>query len=251
MSIIGCRDEDFARASAQLQEGGLVSFPTETVYGLGANALNESAAKRIFEVKGRPASDPLIVHILNKEDSKTLTNCSEKQQRIFDTLADGFWPGPLTLVVPAADCVPSVITAQTGWVGVRSPKHVTARRLLEESKIYVAAPSANRFNHVSPTAAEHVLADLGERDENLLIISGGTCDIGVESSVVKVHEHTIEVLRRGGVTAFDLQKFCAASLPDINVTERDTKAHPKKITEAMEGPGQTVCSLLYLRLVIL
>ena len=191
--IIGHTDADLQIASESLRGGGLVAVPTETVYGLGADALNAEAAARIFTVKGRPPTDPLIVHVLGWEDAEKLVGLSEAQRVSAVALAAAFWPGPLTMVLPVSSIVPPLITSNTGWVGVRSPKHPTARRLLEVSGVCIAAPSANRFNHVSPTLPEHVMADLAERDPTLLVVDGGASEIGIESTVVKVHEDSLQV----------------------------------------------------------
>ncbi|KAJ9446548.1 Threonylcarbamoyl-AMP synthase [Diplonema papillatum] len=243
MSLLTCSPEDLRRASDALREGKLVSFPTETVYGLGAHALDATAAKKVFEVKGRPASDPLIVHVLSWADVEPLVQVRDPQQRAAAVaLAAQLWPGPLTLVLPAADNVPSVVTGGSGWVGVRSPKHEVARRLLEVSSLPLAAPSANRFNHVSPTRPEHVLKDLAARDPSLLVIDGGPCSVGIESSVVKVHADHLEILRHGAVSPADmLQALDSMSPPPatpFRVVERDTRSKPKQVSDQMEGPGQ-------------
>jgi L-threonylcarbamoyladenylate synthase len=197
----------FQRAAELLREGKLVAFPTETVYGLGGNALDVVAANAIFEAKGRPTTDPLIVHIGHISDAKALTDMNEQERQAFEVLGTTFWPGPLTIIVRAAACVPGVVTAFTGMVGIRCPNHPIALRLLQQSGLPIAAPSANRFGHVSPTRVEHVLDDLG--DKNVHVLSGDsienlsvTCQHGIESTVVKVDSATsrLLVLREGAVT---------------------------------------------------
>lgn len=194
-------------AGELLRHGRLVAFPTETVYGLGANALDEAAARAIFAAKGRPTTDPLIVHILNAEDAAPLINVEGEAEAVFAALGKCFWPGPLTLIVRAAACIPGIITANTGMVGIRSPSHPIARSLLKEAKVPIAAPSANLFGHVSPTRFEHVLKDLG--DKGVSVINGDapeylshTCVHGIESTVAKldIEKKVVFILRQGAVT---------------------------------------------------
>lgn len=201
-------DKDGIRtAGKMLRDGLLVAFPTETVYGLGANALNGDAARSIFVAKGRPTTDPLIVHILNAEDANPLIDVDGEAFEVFSLLGKSFWPGPLTLIVRAAACIPGIITANTGMVGIRSPSHPIAQLLLREAQVPVAAPSANLFGHVSPTRAEHVIKDLGNRGVH--VINGDseeylshTCVHGIESTVAKldVEKKTVFVLRQGAIT---------------------------------------------------
>ena len=171
--------EDVAQAASLLAAGELVAFPTETVYGLGANARNATALARIFEVKGRPRTDPLIVHVSSATDAESLFAMqSPDSRRLFLALTTDFWPGPLTIVAPMAPDLPSLLSAGTGAVGVRCPSHVRARQPIAASGVPIAAPSANRFGHVSPTKPEHVMSDLGEsrvfvlRDE-----PGASCEV--------------------------------------------------------------------------
>lgn len=176
------------RESAQrLNDGQLVSFPTETVYGLGANALNAEACQKIFTSKGRPLTDPLIVHVHSVEQGLSLIDQSDTEVvRLFKDLTARYWPGPLTLVVKAnLDLIPMMITAQTGFVGVRMPNSEIALSLLQQARVPLAAPSANKFGHVSPTKAQHVYKDF-HLDTDVLIIDGGECDFGIESTVLKL-----------------------------------------------------------------
>ena len=174
----------YEAAGARLREGKLVSFPTETVYGLGANALSRDAVLAIFAAKGRPLTDPLIVHVGSAAEARALVSVGGWEGEMFDRLAAEFWPGPLTLVARAAAHVPEQVTAGTGFVGVRVPAHPVAQRLLRVARVPVAAPSANLFGHVSPSSAAHVLADLGAAD--VCILDGGRCSVGVESTIVKI-----------------------------------------------------------------
>ncbi len=167
------------RAAEVLRQGGLVCFPTETVYGLGANALDAAAVARIFEAKGRPANNPLIVHAADRGRAKELVAAWPESA---DRLAERFWPGPLTLVLPRAEVVPDVVTAGGPTVAVRVPGHPVARELLAVSGVPVAAPSANRSARLSPTTAAHVLRDLDGRVD--LILDGGPTPGGIESTVL-------------------------------------------------------------------
>lgn len=180
------------RAGDVLRGGGLVAFPTETVYGLGANALDANAVARIFSAKGRPTYDPLIVHVLNAAGARAV---AREWPDAAERLATAFWPGPLTVVVPKQPTVPDIVTAGLGTVAVRVPSHPVARAILEAAAVPVAAPSANRFTEVSPTRAEHVARTLGDRVD--LIIDGGPTTVGIESTVVDVSGERPVVLRPG------------------------------------------------------
>ncbi len=189
-----------ARAASLLKAGHLVAFPTETVYGLGAHALDASAVVKIFEAKERPFFDPLIVHIAERGKLRILAReIPDKAKK----LMDAFWPGPLTLVLPKTKEVPEIITAGLDTVAIRMPAHPVARALLSGAAIPIAAPSANRFGMLSPTRAEHVERQLGEKVD--LIIDGGPCEIGVESTIVKITGECVSVLRFGGTPIEDIQ----------------------------------------------
>ncbi len=194
------------RAADILRAGGLVAFPTETVYGLGANALDPAAVARIFVAKGRPADDPLIVHIL---ESAALAPLVTLVPSVAVRLAEAFWPGPLTLVLPRSGVVPDAVTAGFDTVAVRAPSHPVARALIRAAGTPIAAPSANPFGRTSPTTAAHVVADLGGRVD--VVLDGGSCTIGVESTVVDCTTEPPRVLRHGGVSLEDLR----AIVPDI------------------------------------
>lgn len=189
-----------AEAAALIRAGGLVAFPTETVYGLGANALDAAAAQRIFRAKGRPAEDPLIVHLAAAAD---LPRVALAIPPLAEQLAAIFWPGPLTLVMPRAPAVPALVSAGRDTVAVRVPSHPVAQALLRAAALPIAAPSANRFGHTSPTTAAHVLADLDGRID--LILDDGPSPIGVESTVLDLTTPVPTLLRPGGVSLEDLQ----------------------------------------------
>src|SRR5258708_2132264 len=212
-----------ARAAQILREGGLVAFPTETVYGLGADATNPAAVESIFAAKDRPHSDPLIVHIA---DSDGLWQVAAEAPPAAQALAARFWPGPLTLVLPRAAGIPASVAAGGATVGVRVPRHPVALALLRAVGVPVAAPSANRFMHTSPTTAAHVLADLDGRID--CVLDGGPCEVGVESTVLDLTSDPPRVLRPGGVTLEALRE----GLPEVEgprgtAGEGATKGEPQ------------------------
>lgn len=186
---------DMPRAVTVLRGGGLVAFPTETVYGLGADARNPEAVARIFSAKGRPADHPLIVHLA---DASQLTGWAQNIPRAAWRLAKAFWPGPLTLVLPRAPGVLDAVTGGLDTVALRVPDHPLALALLDAFGGGVAAPSANRYGRVSPTSAEHVREELG--DAVALVLDGGPCSIGIESTIVDLSSTTIRILRPGAIT---------------------------------------------------
>ena len=193
-------DEEIARAAQILQNGGLVIFPTETVYGLGANALDENAVRGIFAAKQRPLSSPLIVHVSSLAMAQ---NVVASWPSLAQKLADKFWPGPLTLVLPKRSMVPSVVTAGLPSVGVRMPSHEVALKLISLTGLPIAAPSANRFKEISPTNYEHAFGSLGSRVE--MILDGGPARVGIESTVVSLAGAQPLVLRPGSVSIGDLE----------------------------------------------
>ena len=260
----------------RLRAGDLVSFPTETVYGLGCHALDPEAVSKVFRAKERPLSDPLIVHVTNTVDAMKLWDASSAttapndasvEGRALNALCDAFWPGPLTIVAKAAPSVPSIVMAGTGYVACRSPSHPVARALIDAAQVPIAAPSANKFGHVSPTRADHVLDDLGAEDvwvvdpnmdsasslaseegrdqgSNDKTSSTAVCNVGVESTVAKVEMSSEEsgkvvVLRHGAVSTTDIRR----ALDKVGLTEhfeviavvRSTGDHVAHV-----APGQTI-----------
>ena len=238
---------DLETCAKILREGGLVAMPTETVYGLAADATNPQAVAQIFEAKERPSFDPLIVHVASVEAAKSLA--------VFNplalSLAERFWPGPLTMVLPKRDVVPGIVTSGLASVGLRMPRHPMARALLEACGKPLAAPSANPFGYVSPTCAQHVRDQLGERIQGL--IDGGDCDVGVESTVVEVDADQIRLLRPGSITEEELAELGAEVVRGEAVHERPNapgmlKSHyaPSLRLELLESdapqPGDAVSS---------
>lgn len=190
---------DVDAAGAVLRAGGLVAFPTETVYGLGAHALDEQAVRRVFAVKGRPADNPLIVHVASAEQVDVVARSVPASAR---RLAERFWPGPLTLVLDARAEVPAVTRGGLDTIAVRVPAHDLALALLRAAGVPVAAPSANRSGRPSPTTAAHVRADLGDTVD--VVLDGGPCALGVESTVVDARGPVPVVLREGSLSAEEL-----------------------------------------------
>jgi L-threonylcarbamoyladenylate synthase len=186
-----------AEAATRLRAGGLVAFPTETVYGLGANALDATAVARIFAAKERPSFDPLIVHLADAADAVDHADPRDAADPRLGLLASRFWPGPLTLVVRKRDHIPGIVTAGLPTVGLRVPDHPVARALIRAAGVPVAAPSANRFGRVSPTRASHVARGLRGRVD--LVLDGGPCRVGLESTVLLLAEGRAVLLRPGGL----------------------------------------------------
>jgi L-threonylcarbamoyladenylate synthase len=203
-----------ARAAAILRGGGLVAFPTETVYGLGANALDAAAVARVFEAKGRPPTNPLIVHLA---DINHATQVAADWPEVAGRLAERFWPGPLTLVLPKRPELPDVVTAGGPTVAVRVPAHPVARALLKEAGVPVAAPSANRSTELSPTKAAHVLCGLGGRID--LILDCGPTSGGIESTVLDVTTDPPRLLRPGLVSRSDIEAIVGPIVHPANSAE--------------------------------
>lgn len=217
------RDEELAEAAEILQNGGLVAFPTETVYGLGANALNEEAAKKIYAAKGRPSDNPLIAHISCMEELEPLVKEIPEAGR---KLAKAYWPGPLTMIFPKSSIVPYGTTGGLETVAVRMPSDPVANRLIRLAKVPVAAPSANTSGRPSPTTAQHVWQDMNGRIE--MILDGGPVGIGVESTIVDVSGEVPTLLRPGAVTMEMLEKTVGHVEIDPAIQGPPTKDfHPK------------------------
>lgn len=199
------------RAAQILRAGGLVAFPTETVYGLGADASNPAAIERLYRVKGRPADHPVIVHFASPEDAFSFSREVPAAAR---TLAGRFWPGPLTLILKRSALARDFVTGGQDSVGLRVPSHPVARELLNNINGGIAAPSANRFGRVSPTSAAHVREDLG-RDVDL-VLDGGSSEIGIESTVLDLSGARVVLLRPGRITAQQIEKVLGAKPSEKN-----------------------------------
>ena len=211
------------RASELLRAGEVVALPTETVYGLAANALDEKAVARIFQVKGRSAHNPIIVHVASNEMAKS---CVKNWPEPADKFSKSFWPGPLTLVLPRAEKIPAVVTAGGATVGIRWPSHPFMQAVIRECGFPLAAPSANLSNQISPTNAEHVRAQLGGRIS--LIVDGGQSQVGIESTVLDLTVSPPRILRPGMIHAESLAAVCG------EVTSNEWQATGK---DALRSPG--------------
>ncbi|MBC8560261.1 threonylcarbamoyl-AMP synthase [Clostridiaceae bacterium NSJ-33] len=219
--LLPASPESIARAAALLKEGSLIGLPTETVYGLAADALNPAAVRKIFAAKGRPQDNPLIVHICDLSMMETLT--SNPPELTYE-LAKAFWPGPMTMVLPKATCLSDEVTAGLPTVGIRFPAHPAAQAIIRESGLPLAAPSANLSGSPSPTRASHVYDDL--QGKIPLIIDGGACAVGLESTVIAVMEDRIRLLRPGGITAEQLRAYAPVEIDDgvLHQLDEGTKA---------------------------
>ncbi len=212
---------EIEHAAALLRRGKLVAFPTETVYGLGANALDAAAVARIFEAKGRPTTSPIIVHV---SSMGMVREVAKEWPPSAQTLAQRFWPGPLTLVLKKQQVIPDLVTAGLDTVGVRMPSHPVALALIAAAQLPIAAPSANRFTQLSPTTAEHVREGLGDRVD--YILDGGPCAVGIESTVLSLAEEVPVLLRPGGI-----------SRPQIEAVIGPVAQRTRAAGEAHSSPG--------------
>lgn len=217
------------QAARLVRAGRLVAFPTETVYGLGADATSTDAVERIFAAKQRPYSDPLIVHLAA---AAALLSVAQEAPPLAWALAERFWPGPLTLVLRRAEGIPPVVAAGGPTVGVRVPAHAVARELIARAGVPIAAPSANRFMHTSPTTAAHVLADLDGRVD--CVLDAGPCSVGVESTVLDLTRDPPRILRPGGVTFEALR----ALVPNVEAPTRSAPASDGEAPAILPAPGQ-------------
>jgi L-threonylcarbamoyladenylate synthase len=200
MTVYRATEENIMKAADIIKSGGLVSFPTETVYGLAANAFDPVAVAKIFKVKERPTFDPLIVHTSSLEKAnKFVDEIPEKACK----LADKFWPGPLTLILKKTAIIPDIVTSGLDTVAVRVPNHPLTLKLLKSIDFPLAAPSANPFGYVSPTSAAHVNEQLGDKIE--YVLDGGDCQIGIESTIVEFDDEEVTILRLGGCKIEDIE----------------------------------------------
>lgn len=219
--VIDCKSDfsdKLGEAGRILREGGTVIFPTETVYGLGANALDDVAARKIFAAKGRPVDNPLIVHIYDRQQLKDIV---KEVNETAKKAMDAFWPGPLTLIMEKSHNVPDSVTAGLNTVGVRMPKHDVALALLRAAEIPIAAPSANTSGKPSPTKLEHVLFDMDGKVD--MILDGGPCEVGLESTVLDTTTNPPTILRPGGVTLEMLQSTYGEVALDKGLLKKEDK----------------------------
>lgn len=214
-------EEELAHAAQTIRNGGLVAFPTETVYGLGADATNAEAVARIFRAKGRPLSSPLIVHVSGVEMARGIVR---SWTRTAEQLAARFWPGPLTLILPKRASIPEIVTSGLASVGVRMPAHPIALELIRRAGVPIAAPSANRFGGISPTTAQHVAKALGSDVD--VILDGGPAQVGIESTVVLPLDMDPVVLRPGMVSIPELEAATDVDWAQVRPKEVSPSASP-------------------------
>ncbi|MES2414255.1 MAG: L-threonylcarbamoyladenylate synthase [Pseudomonadota bacterium] len=221
MILSGKDPSAIVEAARTIRSGGLVGFPTETVYGLGADASNDTAVAGIFAAKGRPSDHPLIVHVA---ESAQVAVYASKVPPFAEKLMAAFWPGPLTVILPRKPDVATAAAGGQGSIGLRCPSHPVALDFLKACKTGVAGPSANRFGRVSPTTAEHVIEELGA---GLLVLDGGPCDVGIESSIVDCTRGQPVLLRPGVLTRAQLEAACGQNVLD--------PYHDEEVSVALEG----------------
>lgn len=222
---------DIEYAAQLIREGKVVAFPTETVYGLGANALNAMAVARIYELKERPSFDPLIVHIASVEQLDTLTTTDDRRVMM---LAERFWPGPLTIVLPKSTLIPDIVTSGLETVGIRIPDNPIALELIRRSGCPIAAPSANKFGQLSPTLARHVAKQLPDVD---YILDGGPAKVGIESTIVSLNDKGFEILRHGAITREEIELLVPYyALPD----EEKTNIVSPGMLKSHYSPGKPI-----------
>ena len=226
---------EIERAAAVIRAGGLVVFPTETVYGLGGDGLSARAAEKIYAAKGRPSDNPLIIHISDPADARRYTTPSPEAWDLYERLARAFMPGPLTVILPRAEVVPLSTTGGLDTVAVRCPSHPIAHALIEAAGVPIAAPSANLSGKPSPTEASHVIHDLDGRVD--VIIDGGECDIGLESTIVKIDVDTdgayLTLLRPGGIT-YDALTLVSARVEVARAVSEQLAADEKPLSPGMK-----------------
>jgi L-threonylcarbamoyladenylate synthase len=233
--IVEATPQNIEHAAKLLRAGEIVAFPTETVYGLGAHALDQNAVAKIFEAKQRPAFNPLIVHVYSVHAARKVLSCWPEKA---EALANVFWPGPLTLVLPKTALVPANVTAGLPSVGIRIPSHPVAQALLRVADIPIAAPSANTFMHISPTRAQHVAKSLGERVP--LILDGGAVPIGIESTVVSLCEEEPVLLRPGAVSRREIEAVIGPLREAKVLSDSSARSSPGMIERHYAPRARTV-----------
>ncbi len=214
--------EELKKQAELLKEGKTVIFPTETVYGLGANALDENAVKKIYEAKGRPSDNPLIVHIYDREEVRDLAKDISNKAKI---VMDKFWPGPITIILNKKDIVPNTTSGGLDTVAIRMPSHKIARELIKQSGLPIAAPSANISGRPSPTKANHVKEEMDGRVSGIVL--GGNCDFGLESTVLDLTGEVPMILRPGSITKEDLEEVLGEVLVDPSLLKKEDNKKAK------------------------
>ena len=252
-SVLEPTDENIKKCAEEILKGGIVGMPTETVYGLAASAFNVSACEKIFQYKGRPLSDPLIVHVSSMEMAHTITQLDTETEELFTILSKHFWPGPLTIVLKAnPDLIDKKLIAGGDSVGIRFPIHEIAQKFIKACGVPIAAPSANKFCHISPVNPYHVYEDFKEFP--VMILNGGVCTFSMESTVIKITKEKIIMFRMGAVSPDDIKKVlykidkykdfpieCLAKkikVPSHVIKEMSSGKQDNSTTINQEAPGQ-------------
>ncbi|MCL2208905.1 MAG: L-threonylcarbamoyladenylate synthase [Treponema sp.] len=234
MNYLPVTHRSLKQAAEIIRGGGIVAFPTETVYGLGADAFNAGAIAKVFEAKGRPRFDPLIIHIAAMETLEMVAAAAYNMRQKLSLLAKKFWPGPLSIVLPKNEKIPGIATAGLPTAAIRFPSHEAAQKLISLSGGAIAAPSANPFGALSPTKAEHVRDTLGNKVD--MILDGGSAQIGLESTVLDITGGRVKILRHGGVSKEEIENLIGA-VEDCTALE-NTDSKTAKAEEAYASPGQ-------------
>lgn len=232
--IYGNKESDINRASEDIHNNKLVIFPTETVYGLGANALSDDAVKKIFDIKRRNLSNPLIVHCLGIYDSLTICNLNNVENVIFKQLAKSFWPGPLTMVVKSKGIVSKLVTADSNFVGVRVPNNRTTLSFIRKCGVPIAAPSANISGKTSSTTLEHIKNYFNNKNISIINDENYICKYGIESTIIKIEDNNITILRPGIITKNDLQNNFNKTKLNVNISYKN------ELSKIVNSPGQDV-----------
>jgi L-threonylcarbamoyladenylate synthase len=230
-TIYPINDANILKCSENISNGNVVIFPTETVYGIGASALNLDAIQKIYQIKNRPGNNPLIMHILNWQGGIIYTKLNPLETSIVESLTNTFWPGPLTILVKKSSYVLDAISANTDWVALRSPKHPVIRKLIEKSMVPIVAPSANISGKITSTYKDHVLKYFKHTDVSV-IIDENPSTIGIESTIVKINNNQIDIVRPGLITKEDIQT-CLKTIPNITISH----VH---ISSQAEYPGSNI-----------
>lgn len=237
--ILKFNDANIEICKNAILNGDLVSFPTETVFGLGANIFNEKALEKIFEAKGRPKSDPLIVHVVTLDVLDQITEMNSITKKYFRILSEKFWPGPLTLVVTASPTVSKLVTAGGASIGLRMPANSVAQKLLKATGVPIAAPSANRFGHISPTTAQHVYDDLSDYPGLLILDFCEPCSVGFESTVAKILDNgDIHILRQGAISSLEIQDEFRINGIKNQIEVKKNHRKEENLETTLDSPGQ-------------
>lgn len=220
-NVFECTEENIKLCAKNILEGNVVVFPTETVYGMGACALNDSAVEKIYNYKKRPINNPLIVHVIGWSEAEIYINPTQNERDIAKRLVDVFWPGPLTILVRKNEFISDLVTANSEFVGLRSPSNKHARKLLESCMVPIAAPSANISNKITSTSRDHIISYFGESSISLLVDSE-PCELGTESTIVKVENETVTIMRPGMVT-IDILEDVFKNMPNVKLCYKNNQ----------------------------